>query len=66
MFIKKGDTVLIGLGAIATTIIAYLWWRDIVRESTIQGLHNKKVITGLKVGFILFIVSEICLFFSFF
>lgn len=66
IFIKKGDFILIALGALATAIIAYLWWRDIVRESTLQGLHNKKVVTGLKIGFVLFIVSEVCLFFSFF
>ena len=42
------------------------WFRDIVRESTYQGHHSLRVITGLKIGMILFIVSEICFFFSFF
>nr|YP_011004212.1 cytochrome c oxidase subunit III [Elthusa poutassouiensis]WPS93547.1 cytochrome c oxidase subunit III [Elthusa poutassouiensis] len=42
------------------------WWRDIVREGTYQGLHTKKVQTGLKWGMILFITSEIMFFFSFF
>lgn len=66
MFIKKGDIILITLGAIATAIISYLWWRDVVRESTLQGFHRKQVVSGLKMGFILFVVSEVCLFFSFF
>nr|YP_010032944.1 cytochrome c oxidase subunit III [Protaeolidiella atra]QOW38678.1 cytochrome c oxidase subunit 3 [Protaeolidiella atra] len=66
MYIKMGDMILMSIGVLTTTIIAYLWWRDITRESTLQGLHNKKVVTGLKMGFVLFIVSEICLFFSFF
>nr|WBV77008.1 cytochrome c oxidase subunit 3 [Phestilla sp. CUS-2023] len=66
MYIKKTDIILMSLGVITTTLIAYLWWRDVVRESTLQGFHGKKVILGLKAGFILFIVSEICLFFSFF
>nr|YP_010853520.1 cytochrome c oxidase subunit III [Tritoniopsis elegans]WGM82658.1 cytochrome c oxidase subunit III [Tritoniopsis elegans] len=66
MYIKKGDLILMSLGLITTTIISYLWWRDVVRESTMQGLHNTQVVTGLKMGFILFIVSEVCLFFSFF
>lgn len=50
--------------AILLTIIQ--WWRDITREGTYQGLHTKIVITGLRWGIILFIVSEILFFFSFF
>nr|QXU57643.1 cytochrome c oxidase subunit III [Cherax punctatus] len=42
------------------------WWRDITREGTYQGLHTKIVISGLRWGMILFIVSEILFFFSFF
>lgn len=66
IYIKKADFILITLSTITTALIAYLWWRDVVRESTLQGYHGKKVVLGLKAGFILFIVSEICLFFSFF
>jgi cytochrome c oxidase subunit 3 len=40
--------------------------KDIVREGTYQGLHTIATLNGLKMGFILFIVSEILLFFSFF
>jgi len=46
-------------------IIAFLWWRDIIRESN-KGDHTNKVQIGLKIGFILFIISEFMLFFSFF
>nr|QXU57669.1 cytochrome c oxidase subunit III [Cherax setosus] len=42
------------------------WWRDITREGTYQGLHTKIVTAGLRWGMILFIVSEILFFFSFF
>lgn len=42
------------------------WWRDIIREGTYQGLHTKIVTKGLRWGIILFIVSEILFFFSFF
>lgn len=42
------------------------WWRDIVREGTFQGLHPLKVQRGLQWGIILFIVSEVIFFFSFF
>nr|YP_003734710.1 cytochrome c oxidase subunit III [Cotesia vestalis]ACH71094.1 cytochrome c oxidase subunit III [Cotesia vestalis] len=44
----------------------YQWWRDIVRESTIQGFHTSIVIKGLQNGMILFILSEIMFFVSFF
>nr|QEJ81544.1 cytochrome c oxidase subunit 3 [Diaphanes sp. FM11] len=47
-------------------MIMYQWWRDISRESSYQGLHTTKVLKGLRWGMILFIVSEILFFFSFF
>lgn len=43
-----------------------LWSRDVIREATFEGKHTLKVQRGLKFGFILFIVSEIMFFFSFF
>jgi cytochrome c oxidase subunit 3 len=43
-----------------------LWWRDIVRESTFKGDHTSIVQYGLKLGFLLFIISEVMFFFSFF
>lgn len=46
--------------------ISWRWWRDIIRESTYEGKHTKEVITGLKMGIILFITSEVFFFISFF
>nr|YP_009744380.1 cytochrome c oxidase subunit III [Oxyopes hupingensis]QIE13334.1 cytochrome c oxidase subunit III [Oxyopes hupingensis] len=46
--------------------IALLWWRDVIRESTFQGFHSSVVLKGLMLGMILFIVSEVFFFFSFF
>lgn len=43
-----------------------IWWRDVIRESTFQGLHTDAVQTGLRYGMLLFIVSEIMFFFAFF
>nr|AYF57787.1 cytochrome c oxidase subunit III [Neohydatothrips samayunkur] len=48
------------------SLIASLWWRDIIRESTFENMHTKQVIQGLKLGMILFITSEIFFFLSFF
>lgn len=51
------------VGIIISLITIYQWWRDISREGTFQGLHTSKVQMGLKLGIILFIVSEIFFFF---
>jgi len=40
----------------------FCWWRDIIRESTFEGQHTTKVQIGLKMGMLLFIVSEIMIF----
>nr|YP_009471699.1 cytochrome c oxidase subunit III [Altiverruca navicula]AVI15453.1 cytochrome c oxidase subunit 3 [Altiverruca navicula] len=47
-------------------ISSYQWWRDISREGTYQGLHSKIVHGNLRWGMILFIVSEVFFFLSFF
>ena len=54
------------LSFVALTLIALAWWRDIHREASLQGLHPQKVIAGLKTGILLFIVSEVFFFISFF
>ncbi|YP_009741796.1 cytochrome c oxidase subunit III (mitochondrion) [Cylas formicarius] len=51
---------------ISMLLILFQWWRDITRESTFQGLHSLKVSSGLRWGMILFIMSEILFFISFF
>jgi cytochrome c oxidase subunit 3 len=43
-----------------------MWWRDVIREATFQGKHNLKVQIGLRLGTLLFIISEIMFFFAFF
>nr|YP_010241215.1 cytochrome c oxidase subunit III [Neostromboceros nipponicus]QTH79152.1 cytochrome c oxidase subunit III [Neostromboceros nipponicus]UQS76350.1 cytochrome c oxidase subunit III [Neostromboceros nipponicus] len=54
------------LGLTLILLIMFQWWRDIIRESTFQGLHTKIVVNGLRWGMILFIISEIFFFTSFF
>nr|UCP07155.1 cytochrome c oxidase subunit III [Orthomeria smaragdinum] len=49
-----------------TLLTMIQWWRDIIRESTLQGYHTNVVIKGLKWGMILFILSEVFFFISFF
>jgi cytochrome c oxidase subunit 3 len=57
---------LFSLGLILVLFMMYFWWRDIIREGTFQGQHTKGVQNGLKLGVLLFIVSEIMFFFAFF
>lgn len=47
-------------------VFLYCWFRDIIVEGTYEGQHTKLVQRGLKLGMILFILSEIMLFFAFF
>jgi heme/copper-type cytochrome/quinol oxidase subunit 3 len=54
------------LGLFHVVLIMFLWWRDVVREATFEGMHTKRVQAGLKLGFILFIVSEVMFFAGFF
>lgn len=54
------------LGFLLLILSLFVWWRDIVRESTYQGNHTLIVQRGLKIGFILFICSEVVFFGGFF
>jgi len=46
-------------------LIAYQWWRDIIREAK-AGYHTQKVQKSILIGFLLFLISEIMLFATFF
>nr|QCF39585.1 cytochrome c oxidase subunit III [Zeuzera multistrigata] len=60
------DMNLLILGYIITILTMYQWWRDICREGTLQGKHTTLVLKGLRWGMILFIISEVFFFISFF
>ena len=36
-----------------------VWFRDVIRESTLEGQHTSQVQVGLRMGVILFIISEV-------
>nr|APX39432.1 cytochrome c oxidase subunit 3 [Cryptocephalus celtibericus] len=57
---------LLFIGLTINILISIQWWRDVTRESTFQGHHTIKVSTGMQWGMILFIMSEILFFVSFF
>nr|ANG08304.1 cytochrome c oxidase subunit III [Ixodes persulcatus]UNO53746.1 cytochrome c oxidase subunit 3 [Ixodes persulcatus]UNO53759.1 cytochrome c oxidase subunit 3 [Ixodes persulcatus]UXX50333.1 cytochrome c oxidase subunit 3 [Ixodes persulcatus] len=54
------------LALIILMLTLFQWWRDVSREAAFQGLHSSYVLWGLKFGMILFIISEIFFFISFF
>nr|USH57920.1 cytochrome c oxidase subunit 3 [Batocera lineolata] len=54
------------LGITITLLVMYQSCRDVVRESTFQGLHTYNVTMGMRSGMILFITSEVFFFISFF
>jgi cytochrome c oxidase subunit 3 len=43
-----------------------LWWRDVIREATFEGMHTKAVQSSTRLGFVFFIISEVMFFFGFF
>ena len=59
-----GYALLTGMFTVMFTM--FVWWRDIVREATFEGQHTEMVQTGMRMGMILFIASEVMFFFGFF
>lgn len=57
---------LIFISLLALLLSLYQWWRDVVREGTFQGIHTSRIIKNLKIGIILFIISETFFFISLF
>jgi cytochrome c oxidase subunit 3 len=62
----SGGSFLWRFGFLMILFMMFCWWRDIIREGTLEGQHTATVQTGLKMGMLLFIVSEIMFFFAFF
>ena len=60
------NTILMLTSTLLLCSIPYIWWRDIAREATLQGLHSAQTFRNLKIGIILFITSEVLFFLSFF
>jgi len=62
----SGGSFLWQFGFFMILFVMFSWWRDIVREGTFEGQHTQIVQSGLRMGMLLFIVSEIMFFFAFF
>jgi len=53
-------------GLISVIYTMFVWWRDVIRESTFEGHHTQVVQMGLRYGMILFITTEVMFFLAFF
>nr|YP_010585944.1 cytochrome c oxidase subunit III [Parapsyche difformis]UZZ43680.1 cytochrome c oxidase subunit III [Parapsyche difformis] len=65
-FNSNSTNLLMLIGTLITILTVTQWWRDISRESTLQGLHTLKVNLNMRWGMMLFITSEVFFFISFF
>lgn len=65
-FRGRGSGVITFLRFLGIGLILGQWWRDVVREGTYLGYHGNLVVRGLKIGMVLFILSEVIFFFGFF
>nr|QHF17718.1 cytochrome c oxidase subunit III [Vespa basalis] len=63
-YFMKINLMIMTIMSMSLTLIQ--WWRDIVRESTFQGMHTSNIISNLKLSMILFITSEVFFFISLF
>nr|YP_010478262.1 cytochrome c oxidase subunit III [Nesophrosyne haleakala]UVI59706.1 cytochrome c oxidase subunit III [Nesophrosyne haleakala] len=66
MWFHNDQMLLMNMGTLIIILTMTQWWRDVIRESTFQGLHTKKVVKMMKWGMMLFIASEVLFFSSFF
>ena len=62
----EGGAFVLSFGITMLLYAMFVWWRDVVRESTYEGAHTSAVQTGLRYGMILFILSEVMFFVAFF
>lgn len=53
------------LGILNILSILALWWRDVIRESTYEGMHTEPVQKNIRMGVSLFILSEVMFFVGF-
>jgi cytochrome c oxidase subunit 3 len=44
----------------------FFWWKDVIKEAIVDAAHTNVVKAGLRIGMIVFILSEVMFFFTFF
>lgn len=66
MHLYKHGGLLLSFGLFFLISILFVWWRDVIRESTWEGAHTRKVESLMYNGMALFIMSEVMFFCAFF
>lgn len=67
MFRKSSYFIIVNVvGLVFLSVLLKEWWEDVINERLCQGFHTSTVVKGVKIGFIIFILSEVCFFASFF
>ncbi len=61
-----GGVPLALLSFMVVLYVMYVWWRDVVHEARVDKAHTTAVSHGLRVGMVLFIISEVMFFAAFF
>lgn len=65
-YMTEGSLVGFYVGTAIVLFTMYGWWRDVVIEANNGVDHTETVRHGLRIGMVLFIVSEVMFFFAFF
>lgn len=65
-FMHKMGAGILEIGVLMLLTSAFFWWRDVSIEASAKGVHTDRVRHGLRMGMVLFIVSEVMFFAAFF
>merc|ERR1712002_694933 len=65
-FLGSGSLSCLVLGIACSLLCFFSWSSNIIIEGTHLGLHTRLVSRGLRIGFLLFLTSEVFLFVTFF
>nr|YP_008082975.1 cytochrome c oxidase subunit III [Pyura gangelion]CCO25754.1 cytochrome c oxidase subunit III [Pyura gangelion] len=66
VWMHLGYFIFLGGALLGLVYVSFSWWADVVREGAYLGFHISMVQKGLRIGMMLFILSEVLFFFGFF
>nr|DBA43538.1 TPA_asm: COX3 [Bombus balteatus] len=66
LWIYLNNLMIMMMNSMVLLMSSLMWFRDIIRESTFQGMHSLYIIMMMKFSMIMFIISELFFFISFF
>lgn len=66
LYMNRYSSNIIYISIISIIINIIGWWEEVIKEGSIKGEHTLKVQEGIMKGFILFVISEACIFITLF